>query len=175
MKKITKNTILKQGQKQFYAVDIEGIIYWLDPHAKIKNEWYYLPKENKIAFNDDPIVLDGVTPKWTILIVAKGSHNLVDVPYINLDNYIDKLAKEYADLYYSENKKAELGFIAGYNQNPNKWTDADMQKAIELAKKQETFNFKPLGSKYTTEEILNQIKEISIIEVDQNFNIISYE
>jgi len=61
---------------------------------------------------------------------------------------------------------------------PNKWTDEDILKAIKLS--QEGKNVYSVSGRswweysYTQQEIMDQISSISLIEVDDQFNIISY-
>jgi hypothetical protein len=167
MKKITKNTILKQGDKTYQPVESDGIIYWVDK----------------------PLDKDGcIVPKS---IVALTKPKFTDKPIISLDSYVERLALNNAKNNILSHKEQDInteiwisgarqrGFIEGYKSNPNKWTDEEIEKAIELAINGRRIEKSKSGIEYlfalSKEEILHQISEILEIEVNSEFNIVNYK
>ena len=150
MKKITTNTILKQGDKTFTAVEVDGNIVWID----------------KTEFADETI--------------AQTKAILQGIPVILLDSYVERLAEKDADKYdwdfesSSGNGYADhvYGFIKGYKSNPAKWTDEDMERAIELSRIKLEVNAE--NEYLTKKQIFEQLSEISVIEVDNDFNVLNY-
>jgi hypothetical protein len=148
MKTINKNTLLKCGNKTYQPIEFGGMITWCD-----KDEGTIAQSELKI---------DGV-------------------PVISLDSYVERLAKETRD---SINKVAyccsgeteedifDSGFIISHKSNPNQYTQKDIEKAIELIINNKELHNKPITLKCI---VLEQINSISLIEVDEQFNILSYE
>ena len=98
MKTITKNTILKQGDNTFAAVEHDGNILWL------KNEVeYHLEKLNWCG---KPIV-------------AQSSPILESIPVISLDSYVRKLSGqkiEHPDWDYKYDYKQILEQISSINE-----------------------------------------------------------
>jgi predicted amino acid racemase len=117
MKQITKNTILKQGDKTYQPVEVDGIIYWVD---KEENHWI-----GAFNINDKDVVVQS-QPK------------LEGIPVIDLKTNLN---------YY----------------NINQYTQKDIEKFYKHVKT------------HTFAEAMEQINSISLIEVDEQFNIISYE
>lgn len=194
MKKITKNTLLKQGDKKYQPVEIDGVIYWVDENYewvspndinKYGIQYFEKIKEGQIVIFDFVekyelfkyhlhyyvVKSHFSTPNKPFLIIAQSQPKLEGIPVISpiisLVKKIHNDAQKYAIKTHSPNREAHRrGYIIGYNSNPNKYTQKDIQFAINLAK--HTLN-------YTNEQILEQINFISVIEVDDNFNFISYE
>jgi len=142
MKKITPNTILKQGYKTFTPENASGDVFWWD---------YSL---------------------FRSAIVAQSSPILQGIQVISLDSYLERLAKD-ANGYlpYARDTKGMAfneGFIEGYKSNPAKWTDEDMERAIEMARR-----YPKDVAGFADEEIMEQLSEISEIEVDNDFNVIT--
>jgi hypothetical protein len=151
MKQITKNTILKQGDKTFQPVEgIDKIIFWIDKPVEVN-------------------------------IVAQSQPKLEGIPVISLDSYVKKFKKEYNSGNNSGifTKGIEIGIEIGYNSNPNQYTQKDIEKVIKLARQQTTTNmgggFYEYEETYSNEEIFEEINFISVIEVDDNFQILNYE
>jgi hypothetical protein len=146
MKQITKNTILQQGDKTYQPVEVDGIICWID----------------KSTLADE--------------IIAQSQSKLEGIPVISLDRYVDEAFLEKHGLVsMSKTTKGSIGyreFVSGYNSNPNQYNLKDIEKAIDLARLQGEESFL---CKYSDKEILEQINQISVIEVDEQFNIVSYE
>jgi hypothetical protein len=155
-KQITNKTILKQGNKTFEPID----------HMGTNITW---ENENDITVAQLQPILEGV-------------------PVISLDSYrsiLSEKACKKQDLAggfsggVHERAVAGMFFRKGYNSNPNKYTQKDIEKSIELAKKgYDEFGingFIKHGFDFTKQQILEQINSISVIEVDEQFNIISYE
>lgn len=163
MKKITKTTILKQGDIVYQPVESDGIIYWVDK----------------------PLDEDGcIVPKS---IVALTAPKFTGIPIISLDSYVETLAESYANelpkpYNYGINSDKKRGFITGYKTNSNQYTQADIEKAIELAREQKDTGYGTLAqgyidmvNVYSQAQIMEQLNSISVIEVDEQFNILSYE
>lgn len=105
--------------------------------------------------------------------------------------YLDRLAALNIDSRFSLNPNTittferlhKETFLEGYKSNPNQYTQKDIEKAIELAIESHVCAYidedKQPRISYdledTTKEILEQINAITEIEVDEQFNIISYE
>lgn len=72
------------------------------------------------------------------------------------------------------------GVLIGYKSNPNQYTQKDIEKAIELIKNSAfvdaiDWDKHVVSFEESNEKIFEQINSISVIEVDEQFNIISYE
>lgn len=149
MKKITNKTILKQGDKTFQPIeDIDESIFWEDSGCNV---------------------------------VAQSSAHIEGIPVIDLCDYVEKLADDFIIGQTLRNRGFEkdgwisTGFVYGYQANPNQYTQKDIEKVIELARKGDENWQGYVNHELTTKEILEQINSISVIEVDEQFNIISYE
>ena len=46
MKRITHKTLLKQGDKKYEAVEVDGVIYWINDEQLIEGKEY-----NDVVFN----------------------------------------------------------------------------------------------------------------------------
>jgi hypothetical protein len=174
-KQITNKTILKQGDKTFQPIEVDGVIYWIDKEATECK--FYLHKSfsgNDQIYNveEDGGSLDdfkrGQPIGWCSKIVAQSQPKFEGIPIVSLDSYVEKFKKEYNSGNNSDvfTKGIETGIEIGYKSNPNQYTQKDIYFAINLAKH-------PLN--YSNEQIFHQINSISVIEVDEQFNIISYE
>jgi hypothetical protein len=179
MKTITNKTILKQGDNTYIPVEVDGVIYWVGD----AEGW----SSTKICYNNDGAIGQPIN-RESKLIVAQSQPKLEGVPIISLDSYVERISNikhpdestpGWLDTFsYLERK----GFINGYKSNPNQYTQKDIDKAIELAQQQywdiRGFSSNTEGDwsfKYTEEEIFDQINSISVIEVNEQFNIINYE
>jgi hypothetical protein len=127
MKTITKNTILKQGEKTFQPVEVDGVIYWVGKEG--------------FAIASSKLMTD-------------------DVPVISLEANNTRLIME-----------------GKYPFDLKSYTKEDIEKAIELMDGVRLFHKAqhPFERSQQIKRILDQIDSISEIEVDENFNIISYK
>jgi hypothetical protein len=173
MKQITNTTILKQGYKTYQPVEVDGVIYWVD---EIDYTTEYVTNGKKVfKLSDFPEYSTEYIENYWQKIIAQSQPRLEGIPVVSLDSYVERLAKEKTrNLAYSgvtAERSAEI-FIwtHGYNANPNHYTQKDIERAIELTKKQ-TWE----DQRFDQEEIIEQINSISVIEVDEQFNILSYE
>lgn len=181
MKKITSKTILKQGDKTFQPVEVDGVVYWDDEeatecryylHHSVDSRHQIYDLENGGSLSD---FKKGQSIKWCSKIVAQSQPKLEGVPVISLDSY-------FKQLFEQKTKTVSFGehgiqssfnwFNKGYQANPNEYTQKDIDKAIQLARPQPINGMKQY---LTKEQILEQINSISVIEVDEQFNILSYE
>jgi hypothetical protein len=142
MKKITPNTILKQIDKTFTAVEVDGNIVWID----------------KTEFADETI--------------AQTKPILQGMPVISLDSYAESLSLNIGmEKYVGGNYDFENGVRVGFKSNPAKWTDEDMERVIKLSRIKLEVNAE--NEYLTKEQIYKQLSEISEIEVDNDFNVIT--
>lgn len=186
MKQITNKTVLRQGDKVFQPVEVDGVIYWVDEEVVCKTGEPYLssflrriiPKSKGVMQAGDKIVSQSQT-------------KLEGIPVISLDSYVERLAeKHFLQIYswdykttipYQDNQVKDIkqDFIKGYNSNPNYYTQKDIEKAIELArygvKEEKALNGLNYRFSLSTEEIFEQISPITEIEVDDTFQILKYE
>jgi hypothetical protein len=165
MKQITNKTALKQGDKTYQPIEVDGVIYWVDKEAKIEKGKFFITKENIVHNNTG----------WNygdVVIVAQSQHKLDGIPVVSLDSYAD--SKYYQLHWWKKNldfKETEVdtlekkSFGKGFKSNPNQYTQADIDKAMSWARDRIESN----------EEILEKINSISVIEVDENFNVIGYD
>jgi hypothetical protein len=75
----------------------------------------------------------------------------------------------------SKTTKGSIGyreFVSGYDSNPNQYTQADIEKAYQMGHEDKGKGF---GNKSNFLNRLEQINSIEVIEVDVQFNILSYE
>jgi hypothetical protein len=125
-----------------------------------------------------PIESDGVI-YWRdehLNFVAQTEPKLKDVPVISLATYIIiKCNDAYHEHDNIESANSYLtGFQNGYQANPNHYTLKDIERAIELAQAEfDEDGYSIMG--HTKENVLKQINSIQVIEVDEQFNILSYE
>jgi hypothetical protein len=148
MKQITNKTILKQGDKTYQPIEVDGVIYW------VKSD----------------------SPYWVELepyCVAQSQPKLDGIPVVNLKTFIARKQAEYSVNVWDLNAGHHFG--EGFKSNTNQYTQADIEKAIKLARNL-NYNKEKVNNGFTlsVEEILEQINSISIIEVDEQFNVISY-
>jgi len=158
MKQITKNTILRQNDKTYQPVEVDGVICWIDKSTLA----------DEIVVQSQP-KLEGV-PVISLLDYQEVMENIIITESLTSDDIISlripqlfKLTKE------------------------NQYTQKDIDKAITMSKIAKTpdglididawisSGYEGAEPAYTEEEILEQINQISVIEVDDQFNIVSYE
>lgn len=186
MKKITNKTFLKQGDKIYQPVEVDEVTYWIDTNGiKELADWVYnldTPVSHHMFYK----VTESFLPHGD-KVIAQSQPKLEGVLVISLDNYKNILSEQVCkkqDLAggfsggIHERSVAGMFFRKGYKANPNHYTQKDIEKVIELAR-MTSIEENMLGSmqvnKYSKEEILEQINSISLIEIDKQFNIISYE
>jgi hypothetical protein len=146
MKQITNKTILKQGNKTYQPIEVDGVIYWYEEDDFKK----HYPK-------------------------AQSQYKFEGVPIINLDetwchHWINKATPTHKVDAYS--------FKLGYKLNPNKYTQKDIEKAISFGFDKgftSNSNNHLKNTLLSKDEFIEQINSISVIEVDESFNVISYE
>jgi hypothetical protein len=190
MKQITNKTVLKQGYKTYQPIEIDGVIYWVDKREILPNTWY---ENSGVLFLSDSVYNKGNNPNnsnpivtdFNRSIVAQSEPRLDNIPVVSLDNYVKELAK---GKWGNVHRTGVLGFIEGFKSNPNQYTQADIERAIQLAREADSVdgvvdldvvlsygNNNDLRTRLTRGEILEEINSISVIEVDERFNVISYD
>jgi hypothetical protein len=171
MKTITKNTLLKQGDKVYQPVEVDGVIYWIEDVAYFDTSigWYFriIPKHKPQDGRNFYTRYSG-----DLRIVAQSQPELDGIPIVNLQlNNLSLIAE------------------VGDPIDLNVYTQKDIEKAIEFILKNYTINSFgnfPAGvstdslnysetTSQVTEKVFGQINSISVIEVDYEFNIINYE
>ena len=140
--------------KTYQPVEVDGVIYW---GKKSNEDWFNFYNEDEYWF-----------------LVAQSQPKLEGIPVISLDSYVERLGQKYGKSRV-EVSTAWGSFVDGYKSNPNQYNQKDIEKAIELARETISSNEAGICDKYTELGILQQINSISVIEVDEQFNIISYE
>jgi hypothetical protein len=180
MKQITIETTLKQGDKTYRPIEIDGVFYWVDPTSRIEETYpqIVVEKLDKMRcytlFQIDNI--NDIDYMNQSIVIAQSQPKIERVPVIDLYNYIGIQAINQSKKFASKNGETNyiLGFINGHQLNQNQYTQKDIDRAIELAREQFDFDGYSLGEN-SKKEILEDINSISLIEVDEHFNIISYE
>jgi hypothetical protein len=183
MKQITNKTIIKQGDKTYQPIEVDGVVYWTSKEV-LDSGYVFTPNiliekiickyPNSSSFmvettgENSPYYVEFLSQ-----IVAQSQLKLEGVPVISLDNYAKKLATKKGLRIYDYDGHY---FMKGYNSNHNQYTQKDIEKAIDLTRKeikQVVDGVNIIG--FTNEQIYEQINSISVIEVDDEFNILSYE
>jgi hypothetical protein len=188
MKQITNKTILNQGDKTYQPIEVNGVIYWVDKEAEIK--------EYDAVIVLEELIIDRANDRTNYhkdkfkLVVAQSQSKLDGIPVVSLDSYIDKQKNDSWTVVSSMFPKLIFTLFSrifkdGYESNPNQYTQADIEKAIELAETSgsvemgfdRSYNTLADYNKHvkTKEQILEEINSISVIEVDEDFNVINFE
>ena len=102
MKKINKNTILKQGEKTYQPVEVDGIIYWVDRETQIIGNNFthiYNPHHNDIwALDVNQISIAQAEGDRLEFggggVVAQSQLKLEGIPVISLNKYVERLAEK---------------------------------------------------------------------------------
>ena len=173
MKQITKDTILKQQNKTFTAVEVDGIIYWIDEENKIKRGGCGITLGTSLIYTNvggsDDDIKELNDNSFNKKIVAQSQYNLKGIPVIHLDSFINecKIAIKYWKNFKKQKYKdmaTGIEFAIDYYKsdlNINRYSQNDIDNAITLF---ECGKSKP--------EIFEEINKIKEIEVDKNFNVI---
>ena len=99
---------------------------------------YLLIPENQIKTADRDLPINSREWVQVIAYQPKGNAPELDLPLlpeIVVEDDVEKLAEEYAKMYYSENIKAKLGYIAGYKTATKVYSEEDLRKAIDIVRK----------------------------------------
>ncbi len=148
MKQITKNTILKQGDETYQPIEVDGVIYWVNKDGvKEWSDWSYNPNTPtpRQVFYR---VTEYFMPHGD-KVVAQSQPKLKGIPVISL-------------------------WETCWNKNANQYTQKDIHRAIVLARAG-VLEYDGYYFNNEMEQIFQQINSISVIEINQQFNIISYE
>ena len=112
MKQINKNTPLKQGDKTFQPVEVDGVIYWVDSYnlsepyeSRIKQGMPFYKDE----LNDILIAEYSPSSKVSRLVIAQSQPKIKGIPVISLD----KCRKNIAHILLAK----ELLKKEGYHEN----------------------------------------------------------
>jgi len=172
MKTINEDTTLRCKDKTFQPVEVDGVVYWHNFIHSVMGYTYFLDGTIGYISSSDRIFDYGYE------IVAQSQPKLERVPIISLDSY-------FKQLFEQKTKTVSFGehgtqssfnwFNKGYQANPNEYTQKDIEKAMNAARNIEVNIDRTLKYMFSNETILEAINSISVIEVDEQFNIISYE
>jgi hypothetical protein len=182
MKTITNKTILKQADKEYqprFVMPHGKTIYWIDFSKNVLGSdagtyVWSVRYAKPIIFGEH----ENSYLKECFKIVAQSQPKLEGIPVVSLGGYVEKLKNgisEFTKLSRNEQDRYWTGKAAGFgealqlfksNLNPNQYTQKDIQFVINLVKH-------PLN--YSNEQIFEQINFISVIEVNDNWEVISYE
>jgi DNA-binding XRE family transcriptional regulator len=159
--------------KTYQPVEVDGVVYWINDELTIQDVKPYYGKyhyEKGVAINIFPDYLTDLSE--CKLIIAQSQPRIEGIPVVSLDKSIDDFIYEYQQegMLPSMAKRRILTL-----SNPNQYAQKDIEKAIELARETISSNEAGICDKYTELGIIQQINSISVIEVDEQFNIISYE
>lgn len=189
MKKITYKTLLKQGDKVYQPIEYDDNVYWVDPTVLVgmKGDWV-VETHNPIVTSVCQIIADNADLRAggyrDLKVIAQSQPKLDLVPTVSLDSYTNTLSEQACkkqDLAggfsggVHERAAAGIFFRKGFKSNSCQYTQSDIERAIELAREQAGWSDNTMEDRYTKEEILEQINSISVIEVDEYFNVIGYE
>ena len=195
MKQITSNTVLIQNGKSYPAIQTEQGIVWVDPSLPIEEEY---PKIVVEKLNTGDYMLwqidniNDIDRSCQYQIIA-ANFELEGVPKIEFEDEVEKYIKNISefgkplrgdDAFKPHLNCGEIKELVrqGYKANQAKYTEEDIENAIELARElidgKNSFEVENiLGSsdgtygieiKYTFKQIiqlLNSIKEITAGEI----------
>jgi hypothetical protein len=152
MKRITEKTILKKGDKEYFPIRVDEIIYWCSNGDIFPGEAYLALETNYSTGQKERWVLYYLNTELNgskqLEIVAQ-SHPKVDgKPVISLEAHNTMLIME-------DECPIDL----------NSYSLKDIEKTVRLTR----------GSDTPIEIIIEKVNEISVIELDEFYNIISYE
>jgi len=197
MKKITYKTILTQGDKTYqprFVIPDDKITYWVDLSNHIEGIHGMVGKNVWSVRYAKPIIFGEHENSYLnecFKIVAQSELKLEGIPVISLDDYIENKWKDFLSKYPLTEKmfKGKLGVekfkdtsdtydslafhVAKFTEN--QYTLKDIEKAIDLARRKKHHHVLGIIDEYSKSQIIEQINSISIINVDEQFNIISYE
>jgi hypothetical protein len=157
MKKITINTKLKMGDKEFVGFQSFGDIFWRDESLNI------VAQSNRVL-NEIPLIsLDPLISFDVINGIDK------DSSWDIVSRMFPNLSRELFNRIWSD----------GFLSNPNIFSLNDIKRVVELSRV--GFNRIGLGDDgcsdeiFDLDDILERISNVSVINIDENFNVISYE
>jgi hypothetical protein len=156
-------------------VKVNKVIYWVDNKLPNLGERYldYIHKNVTIW----GIIAEKDALPYCDIIVVQSSPVLEGIPVISLDMALITAHKINPDL--SEYDKGRwYGIIEGYNSNPNQYTEKDIKNIlcsyqVYCQLKYNTGTVPDALEWFANHE--EQINSIQVIEVDVQFNILSYE
>jgi len=157
--------------KTYQPVEVDGVIYWYEESLGVHRKTICLATKDPTKYCNGTYLYSDKDPGSgkVFEVVAQSQGRLEEIPVVSLDKSIDDFIYEYQQegMLPSMAKRRILTL-----SNPNQYTQKDIDKAIELAQESGEYGY---GKANTKEKILQQINSISVIEVDEQFNIISYE
>ena len=172
MKQITSNTVLIQEDKSYPAIQTEQGIVWVDPSLPIEEKYPKTVVEKLTTGNYMLWQIDNINDidrSCQYQIVAT-TFELEGVPKIELEDEIEKLAKEYSknEEDYTLKLIAKYSFKDGYKANQAKYTKEDMKKAYSKGAL-----YGDSDNTYYFDNLLQSLNSIKEITVDENFCILN--
>ena len=149
MKQITNKTILKQGDKTYTPVEVDGVVYWVDPALPIEEVYPHIVIE-KLTTGDYMLLqidtINDIDRSCQYQIVAQSQPRIEGIPVV--DSYVNELTK--LDLIHlikivqkSEDYKSVMGInlentlkrlLSNHKSNPNQYTQKDIEEAIRMGR-----------------------------------------
>jgi hypothetical protein len=183
MKEITNKTILKQGDKTYQPVEVDGVVYWIDESVDQEpNIWFFSKRLNRPQIAG--ISIASITCQNQI--VAQSQPKLEGIPVVSLDNYIPVKCQVALNYWKQFDGEKQKGIVYGIGlclehqkENPNRYTQKDIEEAFLAGSyfKEKWVKEIPLKNsdivlrEPDVEKYLNHAKCISVIEVDEQFNV----
>ncbi len=173
MKQITNKTILKQGDKTYQPIGIDGVIYWV---GTVRHMTEYVTNGTEIFKPSDlPEYSVEYAKRYWQKIVTQSESKLDGIPVVSLDSYLDlRFKNETTTWSWGESgpRTPKEFYKMGFKSNPNKYTQADIEKAYKLGYEDRDSD---IGFGSNLNYAIEQSNSISVIEVDEKFNVISYD
>ena len=197
--------IIESTNIVYNAVIVNGVIYWIDKKEILNNSWYenngvlFLSDP---VYNDgnNPNNSNPRVTNFNRCIIAQSENILDGVPVISLKPktkeefaafFIEKanhiinnigggekwnryqLKDEILDMFLNVSDVVQKDYIL---TSENQYSQKDIEKAIKLSKTETRVGTHTVFEiNRTNEQIIEQLNQISVIKVDDKFNIISYE
>lgn len=181
-KKITKDTILKQGEKEYKGIETDGGIVWVDKDSVLDTMYTRVRKNISTAMGR--LYLHNGEKVLGRIIAS--TLDLEEVPKIVIEDELpikeaEKILKSHRDYEaegFSEYQNGRFnGIIEGLQHNPAQFTEEDIRKAIQATvnecNKLQKESYGDL--EINVDEIIHSFTSIKLIEVDEQFKVINYE
>jgi len=177
MKRVTKNTILKCGQKTFEPILIDGVVHWYTEYLGEHRKTICLATKDPKKYCNGTYLYSDKDPGTgkVFAVVAQSSYVHEGIPVISIHGYVEKLAWEAVHNGNIKDEKQQVcgftGWVDGYYSSPYKYTIEDIQKAYRAGHEDRGLGF---GNKGNFLNRLEEIDTIRQIDVDEDWNIIRF-
>jgi hypothetical protein len=185
---ITKDTILKQGDKEYPAVEVEGVVYWVDENLKGEIGWNFNYGLDRL--DNLPSYYPEHSTEWNCCkkIIAQSKPILEGVPVISREvnpvvvyqTHLRAFLQGVTHSHKEISDNAINRFRTWFSQQPElqaaqsdkKWTDEDMRMAIQFGL-DGMYGYKLDDEGYTINQMNRYLASIQsiikVIEVDDQF------